>query len=495
MRPRLQITLILALALVLRLIMIGTRAMWYDEAFAVLFSEKGLQAMLYGTLTPVNGAAADVHPLLYYTTLNFWRNIFGQEATAVRLYSVLISLITLLVFYAVLRDLFDHRSASVGLLIAAVAPFYVQYSQEARMYSLLALLMLGATWCYVRGTRSGHDGWWVGLAVCAGLGMYAQQLAAFYLLALGLAALGTRKRAIIIKMGLAALGAGLIYLPWLLQLPSQLGKLGAYWIEKPGIAQFLLTFRSFFFADLDSPNVAAQIFVLIALILILIFLIYMASRAFSRERAPLYLVLWLAFAPLALMWLVSQVRPVYLNRALLPSGLLLYGALGWLFTRARLAQPIRTLLVGATVLSFGFGLHAFYTWDYFPRGDFRGVIATINANKQAGDQVVHANKITALSFYYYDRALPMRYITDPLGGGSDTLALPTQETLKLFADACIGQAVQGAPRVWYVKYARQGDADSSWLRAHFHQVQEYNFNDLTVTLFDQPDSPTYACTP
>lgn len=470
--------------------------MWYDEAFAVLFSAKGLQAMLYGTLTPVNGAAADVHPLLYYTTLNFWMSLFGQDAAVVRFYSVLISLITLLVFYALLRDLFDHRTATVGVLIAAVAPFFVQYSQEARMYSLLALLMMGATWCYVRGLHSGRVGWWIGLAVCAGLGMYAQQLAAFYLLTLGFAAFATRKRDIIIKMVLAGIGAGVIYLPWLLQLPSQFGKLGAYWIEQPGFAQLLLLFRTFLFGDLE-PNALAQLVTLVALILILVFLIYMGLKLIRRDRGSLMFIFWLAFAPVLLMWLVSQFRPVFLNRALLPSGLMFYAALAWLFTRARLAKPIRGMLIGALGISFLPGLSAFYTWDTFPRGDFRGMIALINQQKQTGDQVVHANKITGLSFYYYDRALSMRYITDPVGSGSDTLALPTQETLKLFADMCIGKAVSGAPRVWYVKYEghNQGEADLPWLRAHFHEANQYKFNDLTLTLFDQPDSATYACTP
>src|SRR5260221_13279110 len=48
----LLIFLILLVALLLRLIALGSRTLWYDEAFAVLFSEKGLDAMLYGTLTP-----------------------------------------------------------------------------------------------------------------------------------------------------------------------------------------------------------------------------------------------------------------------------------------------------------------------------------------------------------------------------------------------------------------------------------------------------------
>jgi hypothetical protein len=69
--------LILLLAFGLRLVNLGVRNLWYDEAFAVLFAEKGLDAMLYGTLTPVDGGASDIHPLLYYVTLDGWMNLFG----------------------------------------------------------------------------------------------------------------------------------------------------------------------------------------------------------------------------------------------------------------------------------------------------------------------------------------------------------------------------------------------------------------------------------
>jgi hypothetical protein len=42
--------------MIVRCLGIGRRPIWYDEAFSILFSEKGLAAMLYGTL------AATVHP-------------------------------------------------------------------------------------------------------------------------------------------------------------------------------------------------------------------------------------------------------------------------------------------------------------------------------------------------------------------------------------------------------------------------------------------------
>src|SRR5260370_20229115 len=124
---------ILLLACGLRLIAIATRSLWYDEAFAVLFSEVGLSKMLYGTLTPVNGVASDVHPLLYYTLLNGWIGVFGDSVIAVRMLSVLIGLATIPVLYFLTLELFDQKTAILAALIMAIAPFDVMYSQEVRM--------------------------------------------------------------------------------------------------------------------------------------------------------------------------------------------------------------------------------------------------------------------------------------------------------------------------------------------------------------------------
>src|SRR5437763_14347399 len=180
-----SLLVILLIALALRLITISTRTLWYDEAGSVLFSEKGLNAMLYGTVTLVNGAAAEEHPLLFYVTLDAWMRLFGQSVLALRMYSVILSLATIAILYLLARDLFGERTALVAALIAAAAPFYVQYSQEIRMYALFGLLLMLATWCFVRGWRTAEAGYWLGFGLTAALGMYTRQLAAFYPIALG----------------------------------------------------------------------------------------------------------------------------------------------------------------------------------------------------------------------------------------------------------------------------------------------------------------------
>ncbi|MCC7447068.1 MAG: glycosyltransferase family 39 protein [Anaerolineae bacterium] len=489
--------LILLLALGLRLIALGSRTLWYDEAFAVLFSEKGLNAMLYGTLTPVAGVAADVHPLLYYTTLDGWMRLFGQNLAVVRLYGVLLGVATVGMLYLLARDLFEERTGLAAAFIAAITPFHVQYSQEARMYALLGLLLVTATWCFVRGWRTGKARYWIEFGVLAGLSMYAQQLAAFYLIALGLIPFMARRKDQIIRVVLSAGLAILIYLPWLVNLPSQFSKIGNYWIKRPTLAQPFLTLWSYTFADLEVRDTAVVTITLIAFAILLTFLIYrvlVALRRRQRDWESLGLALWLVIAPITLMWLISQWQPVYLTRALLPSGLLFYVVVAWLFTRARLPRPILGVIAVPLLISVGLGLYLHYMWVTFPRPPFDQADSYIREHLQAGDMVVHANKITALPMVYYDRHLPQAYVRDVPGSGEDTLARPTQEVLRLLADDCVSVAAKGSPRVWFVIFRKQieeqggSPPDLQWLDAHYQRQSTQAFNDLLVYRYDQPDA-------
>jgi mannosyltransferase len=491
-----KLVLILLLALGLRLIALNSRPLWYDEAFAVLFSEKGLNAMLYGTLSAVDGAAADVHPLLYYTALDGWMRLAGQTPFAVRLFGVLTGVLTIAVLFQLARDLFDTRVALVAALIAAVAPFHVQYSQEARMYSLLGLLLIGATWCFVRGWRTGSARYWAAFGVLAGLSMYTQQLAAFYLMALGLLPFLVRRRE---RVGPVLLSAGLvllIYLPWLVNLPSQLRKVSAYWIPRPTPGELLLTLWKYTYADLEVHLPLIAILSLTTIAVLLVFVIYRAQavlRYRNRNRASLALALWLAGAPIVLMWLVSQWRPVYLARALLPSGLMFYVVLAWLFTRARWPRPILALPVVLWLGTVAAGLYGLYTWETFPRPPFDAADQLIAGRWQPGDRVVHASKITMLPMVYYNRTLVQSYVRDVPGSAEDTLARPTQEALQLLADACIAAAAKGSARVWFAIFqeqiAQQGgqSPELNWMNAHYRAASTEAFNDLLIYRFEQPD--------
>jgi len=407
------------------------------------------------------------------------------------------------VLYLLTRELFDERTGLVAAFIAAIAPFHVQYSQEARMYALLGLLLVAATWCFVRGWRTCQARYWIGFGVLAGLSMYAQQLAAFYLIALGLIPFIARRKDQIMRVFLSAGLAILIYLPWLVNLPSQFGKIGNYWIKRPTLAQPFLTLWSYTFADLEVRDMAVVTITLIAFAILITFLIYRALVVLTRRQRDwesLGFALWLVIAPIALMWLISQWRPVYLTRALLPSGLLFYVVVAWLLTRAHLPRPILGVIAVPLLISAGLGLYLHYTWAAFPRPPFDQADSYIREHQQAGDRIVHANKITALPMVYYDRNLPQAYVRDVPGSGEDTLARPTQEILHLLANECVSSAAKGSPRVWFVIFRKQieeqggNPSDLQWLDTHYKRQSVQPFNDLLVYLYDQPDEQAKQAT-
>ncbi|MEZ4667336.1 MAG: glycosyltransferase family 39 protein [Anaerolineae bacterium] len=505
------LALIVLLALALRLINLGVRNLWYDEAFAVLFSEKGLDAMVYGTLTPVTGGAADIHPLLYYTALNIWMAIFGQSPFYVRLLSVVLGVATVAVVFMLADELFGNKTALLAAFITAIAPFHVQYSQETRMYTMLGLLLTVASWCFVKGWRAGNNPeqnlllrlrYWLAFGVLAGLAMYTQQLAAFYLVALGLIPFLARRPVQIANFLIGTVVAVIVYLPWLVNLPGQFQKVRSYyWLEPPTIGTPFLTIRSFMSVNLDFPAPASTIALLGAVFMIVFFgvqfVMWIQNPRNRKERKVLVFVLWLAVMPPVLMWLVSQIQPVYLERSLLPSAVISYIVLAWFFTRSGIPRPIAVALGGVGLVLVVIGLFYQYTWATFPNSPFQSATDFIDARWKDGDVIVHMNKLSTLPMIYYERSLPQRFIGDRPGSGEDTLALPTQETLGIFADSCVQAASRDGQRIWWVVFdfaekqyaaAKRPEMEQSlsWLNEHFTPEQKQQFNDLDVVLYTNP---------
>lgn len=515
-KPWAALALILLLALGLRVINLSGRTLWYDEAFAVLFAEQGWQAMVDGTLTEVDdGSAADVHPLVYYQGLHHWVAVFGDSPVAVRLFSVLTGVTTIPVVFWLARDWFGLRAGLAAALITAVAPFHVQYSQEARMYALLALVLTLATWVNWQAWQRGGAGRWLAFGVLAGAAMYVQQLAAMVLLALGLLPVLARDRGRIVHTGLAALVALAMYLPWLLHLPDQLAKLRSYWVQKPNVLHLWLALRSFVSVNLDF----SAAWWLPTFLLAAVFAVFVVYRGIGvlrdpreGDREPVRWMLWLAFMPMVFMWVMSYLlQPIFLPRALLPSALIFYIALAWLFVAAGMPRVMVIGLAAWWAVIVVFGLVTLYRWDTFPTPPFDDADAYLADHVDAGDVIVHSNKITALPMIYYDRDLPQWYVRDIPGSGSDTLGIPTQQALGLMARPCVAVAAGGAPRVWYVTFERleeemielvEEDPDNArydslgWLRAHYSQSTITSFNDLDLYLFTGPDADAQAeCEP
>lgn len=508
-RERVSLIAILLLALALRLINLGSRNLWYDEAFAVLYAERSLATMLYGTVTQVEGAAADVHPLFFYSILHAWMRAVGQSPVAVRALSALVGVATVVMAYLLAQRLFNRRAGLATAAIVAIAPFHVYYSQEARMYALLGFAAIAMTYFFVRGWAGGHWGYWVAFGISGAMTLYAHNLGFTFIAGLDLWVLWTWLRPGALRWRnlrpvlLSHLLIISLFAPWLAVMPSQFSKIQqAYWVEQPGIVKLIQTILIFHFAY-DNQSLPRWLLPL-ALFFSLLILAVVAFELFRRRTTsgtqlsfptPYSLLLSLTLTPILLTFLVSQIRPVYIVRALLPSALTYYTLVVGVLVVGSAPRPIKwgLLLPSAAMIAVSLAHH--YSYAQFPRPPFDEAVTYLRENYRAGDVIVHDNKLTFFPCHYYDRELSQAFMADPPGAGSDTLALPTQEALGLLASQTMEEATTDSQRVWFVIFQRafaeyKGLGHSqpphkAWLEARFEQVAVEEFNDLDVYLYER----------
>jgi uncharacterized membrane protein len=489
---------VLAVALLFRLLGIASRPVWYDEAFSILFAEKGLRAMLIGTLAPTGAGTADIHPLGYYSLLWLWMKPFGETLVSVRLFSILASLGTVALIYHFARGLFNEKIAFAASLFTALAPFQVHYAQEIRMYAFLALWLLLATYAYWQGARTRNWRWWGLFTVSAALAQYTHNLAVFYLIPLALTLVLYKNWRALKAVMISGCVAALLYLPWLIHLPAQFAKVNqAYWIERPG-PERLFTLLLTYVINLPLPDgwLLPGTFIALTAAAIAAWQTVRAVRQ-KREDAGLGLGLaYLSFTPPLLLFLVSQWRPVYLERALLPSGAIFCLWLAWALFATGLPLLIRNFIITLLLAGAAMGLYQHLTYNGFPYGPYAALDASLRERFQPGDVILHSSKLNFLPAVYYDRTLPQTYIGDPPGSKIDTLAPSTQMVLGLIAKPDIESAIGEVKRIRFIifqqsinEYTEIGKNTHPhllWLDEHYKLREVEDWGSLKVYIYEKP---------
>lgn len=133
----LGIVVISILALVLRLWEIANKEFWYDEAYTGIMV--GLPTDKLNELLKF-----DVHPPVYIHLLRAWVALLGDSDFNIRLLSVVAGVLLVFSCYLLVQSLAlskKHPFAKLVIpLVIAINPFFVEYSKEARSYSLVALI-------------------------------------------------------------------------------------------------------------------------------------------------------------------------------------------------------------------------------------------------------------------------------------------------------------------------------------------------------------------
>lgn len=134
---KLRLFLLMAFLLVAvanRLFAIQAQSIWFDEGWSAYAAEQP---------TLVDAAAADAtNPPLYYVLVNIAARGFGSSELALRYVSLLLGLLTIPLAYQLARQVAGTRAGSYAALLATLSAPLWWAAQEARMYTLLAVLIL-----------------------------------------------------------------------------------------------------------------------------------------------------------------------------------------------------------------------------------------------------------------------------------------------------------------------------------------------------------------
>ena len=237
MKTRFSLPLLLVLILLafaLRLYEIDAQSFWYDEGVTAQVAQLGVRELASWT-------ADDIQPPLYYLLVGGWLRVNPFGEGILRWPSAAFGTLLIPLLWALGRRLWSDKAGLLAGLLAALvgatSPLMVYYSQEARMYALLVMLVTLAALLVVRLLDRGTGKCWglllaymlVGLAA-----MYTHYFAIFALLALAAYwghvwwRTGREPR----RLGEFAAANGIIllgYLPWLPAMLNRFAVDSSYW--------------------------------------------------------------------------------------------------------------------------------------------------------------------------------------------------------------------------------------------------------------------------
>ena len=395
-RHQYGLLLILLIAATVRFYALDHSSLWSDEGNTYALIQRSFAAI-------ARDAAADIHPPGYYWLLKLWSMAFGSSAAAMRAFSALTGLLLVAIVYAIGRQLdrLTAPRATIGLtagLLAALNPFLIYYSQEARMYMLLALAGAGLFWALIVWIAREDAGERVtapviGFVICGALGLWTHYSFPILLSGAGLAFLWhwrTLLRAdhqatsyptrALTRYVLANVAIVLAFAPW---LPTAIDRV-LHWPQGGDTIAFsggvLLTLQTLTFGPLRALPDPLWPWLLVAAMLPLLGIV-----ALARRPQGIALALWL-LAPIALMFALGLFSDAFLKFLLTaaPAWALLCAAAPRLLPWPRWGSGL--IALGGVALAISV-LPTYYTSPTV-RDNYAGVAAYIRAVGDPATDVV-----------------------------------------------------------------------------------------------------------
>lgn len=468
------LSLLVALATVLRVFALGDKSFWLDEAVSSMLARADWHTFAAAVVARQSNMA------LYYFLLRAWTHL-GISDTWLRLLSVAFGVAAVPMMYQVARQVVSDKAARIAALLIAIHAFHIQHSQEARGYSLLVFLALLSCYFFSKMRASGGLPTQVAYIVCSSLMIYAHMfgsllLAAQWACAFLLPNAARVRKAVLVSAGVVSLSAAPLIYAFVASDRSQLSWMNAG--SAPSFYQFSL--------DLAGDNGSSVLILYLALLLLSLWTHF--HRPQPAQRAPIaYVFIWVwMLLPIAVVAIISLYRPILQSRYLilcLPAFLIL-AADGLSALRSRALFGVAALTIAAFSLA---GVNSYFRARMDPnRSDnWRDATHYCLSQAQSGDAVLFPYSAEEIAFRDYQDRLQTP--------GPGLAFIPPKTKLDLLSTAgswtspeLASLAASQHKRVWLIT-ALQPNAHSDQvravLRASLREEAHRNFGFVRADLF------------
>jgi mannosyltransferase len=465
---RLRLAAIVALAAVLRVIFLGPRSFWNDEIVSVNLAAAPWQGFTFWVLR------REANMALYYLALRQWVR-FGDGEAWVRLFSALLGIITVPMLFVLGRRLRGERFALIAALVAATNACAVQFSQDARSYSMLMLLAVLSYYFFLKIVEESSLGAVGMYVVVSALSLYAHFFAALMICAQIISLLWLpRAKVPWLRLAGACLVLAATAIPIaIFVLRNDVGQLS--WVKPTTISEVYRLFV--FFAGASKVAAAVLSVVSLGVCAFAISHFSTALRGRSDDSWKIALVVNWAFLPPLLTVLLALHRPLFVHRYLLISlpGYLLLLAVGLSLFKQKtfiILMWVYCVLSAASIVQ-----------GYLrPLEDWRGVASYVLQNSAPGDTLLAYLPYSASDFDFYAERIRKKEQHPPI--------------VYLDGTAPVSQvATVAAPRIWLLLYPSPHTGEltpqlESGLAARYSTEARRDFRGVSVILFSGLKPPS-----
>lgn len=437
-----SLALITCLGAFLQLHAIAAKSLWLDEGSSITMARLDWFNFLRILWR------REMNMVLYYLLLRGWLHL-GDSVSWIRGLSVVFAIASIPAIFLLGRKMLGTYFGLISALLLSINAFQVRYAQEARSYSLLVLLVIASTYCFISAIDSKRRPDWNWYIATSSLAIYAHFFAVLVVISHWIAL-----RLIVASGGIntsesrtqfrrAAKLIALWTLPiWIFIATTGAGPIA--WIPRPGLSDIVGLLKKL------SGNAGTSLLVLYSACVVAGLAMGVASVKQRRQDSRSYIVLscWL-FVPLLIVLLVSIARPVFAPRYLmisLPAWVMLAAA-----SIASIKPRMLAGVLAACMVWLGIaGVRSYYAIDFdIGRNDVRSATTYILDHSRSNDGIIFYTVSTRFPYDYYaahTAAQNKPYIlwpgTNSGVGWHDFMGVPSAARVPDFA--------QGHERIWIV---------------------------------------------